>query len=93
VVESRLICTVHRYQTDPQQGKDPDPVRAAAFERKQAAGFKVKKIEMLRLTAKTNPEYVPVNEDGNSEYIEAKHGQYALLFLRIDRDGRECGQV
>jgi hypothetical protein len=68
-------------------------VRAAAFERKQAEGFKVKKIEMLRLIAETNPEYVPMDENGNSEYIEAKHGQYALMVFRIDREGRECGQV
>jgi hypothetical protein len=34
-----------------------------------------------------------VNEDGNPVYIEAKHGQYALLVLKIDRDGRECGQL
>ena len=66
---------------------------AAAFERKQAEGFMVKKIEVLRLIAKTNPEYVPMAKDCNPEFIEAKHGQYALIGFRIDRDRRECGQV
>jgi hypothetical protein len=68
-------------------------VRAANFETKQAEGFKAKKIEMLRLIAKTNPEYVPMDDDGNPEYIEAKHGQYALTVFRMERDRRKCGQV
>ena len=68
-------------------------MRAAALERKQAEGFKAKKIEMLRLIAKTNPSMCPWMRMVNPEYSEAKHGQYALMVFGIDRDGRECRQV
>jgi hypothetical protein len=47
----------------------------------------------LLVIAKTNPEFVVLDLEGNSGYIDEKHAQYALIVFRIDTQGRECGQV
>jgi hypothetical protein len=59
----------------------------------KAEEYRTGKSELLRYFAKTNPELVTLDEEGNPEYIEEKHGQHALIVFRIDRQGRECGQV
>jgi hypothetical protein len=71
-VESRLICVQRSDRFSA--GRISGSGGSCGFGEEAGEGFKVKKIEMLRLIAKTNPEYVPVNEDVNPEYIEANMG-------------------
>jgi hypothetical protein len=62
-------------------------------ERQQAEKYRKGKTEILRLVAKTDPELVALDANGDPAYREAKHGQFALIVVRIDRQGSECGQV
>jgi len=74
-------------------GEEKDPARAEAVERRKAEEYRIGKIKILREIAKTNAEYVTLDSRGNPVYDEAKHGQYALIVMKIDRNGNECGRV
>jgi hypothetical protein len=60
---------------------------------KQAGKSRVGRFEILLVIAKTNPEFVVLDLEVNSGYIDAKHAQYALIIFRIDTQGRESGRV
>jgi hypothetical protein len=74
-------------------GEEKNPAKAEAVERCKAEEYKIGKIKILCEIAKTNPEYVTLDSRGNPVYDEGKHGQYALVVTKIDRDGNECGRV
>jgi hypothetical protein len=87
------INVENRYETDPRLGEEKDLAKVEAAERRKAEEYKTQKIKILYTMAKTNPEYVTPDSRGNPIYDKAKHGQYALIVMKIDRDGNECGRV
>jgi hypothetical protein len=48
---------------------------------KQAGKSRVGRIEILLVIAKTNPEFVVLDLEVNSGYIDAKHAQYACILI------------
>jgi hypothetical protein len=74
-------------------GEEKDSAKAEAVERRKAEVYKIGKIKLLRELAKVNPEDVTLDSKGDPVYDEAKHGRYALIVMKIDKDGNECGRV
>lgn len=47
----------------------------------------------MRQIVKAYPEKMEMDQRGNPIYAEKKHEQFALIVVRVNRDGKECGQV
>jgi hypothetical protein len=62
-------------------------------ETRKAEAYETVQTIILREAEKSKPGTVAPDSNGDPMYDEAKHGRFSLICVRIDRRGRECGQV